>query len=178
MDKFKFNIPKKVIWNLGVCSGIIIFFVLTGIIPLSRYNASLNIDIKELQYRIEEQKSLNSTHAMLMKNMEKKDLRILPNHVKTTLPRQEANKFQNDFKEIAEKAGLKTVSVSPELSALTGSSNYLLHTAIVKGEFANFRKMLIGLGYLSYLEKIEEVSLQQYPDALEFRMKILIALGN
>ena len=178
MDKFKFNIPEKVLWHLGICAGILIFFILAGIIPLSRYNASINKDIKKLQQQIEEQKSLNSAYAMLMKNMEKKDLRILPNPAKTTLPRQEASKFQDVFREVAEKAGLKTVSVSPELSALTGSSNYLLHTAVVRGEFINFRKMLIGLGYLSYMEKIEEISLQQYPDGLEFRLKILIALGN
>lgn len=178
MDKFKFNIPEKVLWHLGIYAGIIIFFILAGIIPLSRYNVSLNTDIKKLQDQIQEQKNLKSTYAMLIKNMEKKDLRILPNPAKTTLPRQEASKFQDVFREVAEKAGLKTVSVSPELSALTGSSNYLLHTAIVKGEFANFRKMLIGLGYLSYLQKIEEISIQQQPDALEFRLKILIALGN
>ncbi|MGV8059421.1 MAG: hypothetical protein AB2L12_15570 [Smithellaceae bacterium] len=178
VNKLKFNIPEKVLRRLIICAGIIIFFVLAGIIPLSRYNAFLNKDIKKLQSQIEEQKNLNSTYAILIKNMEKKNLRILPNPVKTTFPRQEASKFQDVFREIAEKSGLKTISVSPEVSALTGSSNYLLHTAIAKGEFVNFRKMLIELGYLPYLEKIEEISIQQYPDALEFKMKILIALGN
>jgi hypothetical protein len=174
----KFNIPKKVFWHLVICGSIIIFLILVGIIPLSRYRASITNDIKTLHNQIEEQKNINSTYAILIKNMEKKDLRILPNPAKTSLPRQEASKFQDVFREIAGKAGLKTVSVSPEMNTLAGSSNYLMHTVIVKGEFSDFRKMLVGLGYLSYLEKIEEISIQQYPDALEFRMKILIALGN
>jgi len=174
----KFNIPDKVFRRLMICVGIIIFFILAGIIPLSRYNANLNKDIKKLQSQIEEQKSLNSTYAMLIKNMEKKDLRILSNPAKTTLPRQKASKFQDVFREVVRKSGLKTVSVSPELSTLAGSSSSLLHTAIVRGEFVNFKKMLMGLGDISYLERIEEIHIQQYPDALEFRMKIVIALGN
>ncbi len=178
MDKFKFKIPEKVLWTLGICAGILLLLIIAGILPLSQYNASIRKDIKELQQGIEEKKSLNSTYAMLMKNMDKKDSLILPNPAKTTLPRHEANKFQDVFKEITVKSGLKIVSISPEVNALTGSSNHLLHTAIVKGEFVDFRKMLIGLGYLPYLERIEEISLQQYPDALEFRLKILIALGN
>jgi hypothetical protein len=154
------------------------FFILAGIIPLSRYNASMNKDIITLQSQIEEQKNLNSIYAMLNKNVGKKNLRVLPNPAKTTIPRQDAGKFQDEFKEIAEKSGLKTVSISPELSALAASSKFLLYTAIVKGEFVDFRKMLLGLGNVSYLEKIEEISIQQYPDALEFKLKILIALGN
>lgn len=178
MDKLKYYIQGKVLRYLVVCGGIIMFFIIAGIIPLSRYNASVNKDIKKLKFQIEEQKNLNSMYAMLTKNMGGKHLRILPNPAKTTLARQEASKFLDAFREIAQKSGLKTVSISPELSTLTASSRFLLHTAIVKGDFVDFRKMLIGLGYLPYLEKIEEISIQQYPDALEFEMKISIALGN
>jgi len=178
VDKFKLNIPEKVLWTLGICAGIVLLFIIVGILPLYQYNASIRKDIKELQQGIEEKKSLNSTYAILMKNADKKDLRVLPNPSQTSLPRQEANKFQDVFREIAAKSGLKTISIAPEMNTLAGSSNHLLHTAIVKGEFADFRKMLMGLGYLPYLERIEEISLQQYPDALEFRMRILIALGN
>lgn len=178
MDKLQYYIQGKVIRYLAVCGGIVVIFIVAGIIPLSRYNASVSNDIKKLKFQIEEQKNLNSMYAMLTKNLGKKHIRILPNPAKTTLARQEASKFQDVFREIAQKSGLKTVSISPELNTLTASSRFLLHTAIVKGDFVDFRKMLIGLGYLPYLEKIEEISIQQYPDALEFEMKISIALGN
>jgi hypothetical protein len=38
--------------------------------------------------------------------------------------------------------------------------------------------MLVGLGGISYLDKIEEINIQQYPDSMEFRMKRWIALGS
>jgi hypothetical protein len=77
---------------------------------------------------------------------------------------------------IAGKAGLTMVSLKPDLSTLAGSSTSLLHNIVLKGEFANFRKMLIGLEAVPYLDRIEEISILQYPDSLEFRMKIWIAI--
>jgi hypothetical protein len=48
---------------------------------------------------------------------------------------------------------------------------------VLKGEFANFRKMLIGLGAVPYLDRIEEINIQQQPySSMEFRMKIRIAI--
>jgi hypothetical protein len=42
----------------------------------------------------------------------------------------------------------------------------------------NFRKMFIELGGVSYLDKISEVSIQQYPNELEYKLKIWIELGR
>ena len=108
--------------------------------------------------------------------MNNKDLLILPNPEKKTIPRGEAGKFQDDIRTIAGKSGLMTVSLTPDLSTLAGSSTSLLHNVVLKGEFANFRKMLIGLGSIPYLDRIEEINIQQNPDSMEFKMKIWIAL--
>lgn len=178
MDKLKFNLPEKVFKSIFICVGILMFFVLAGIIPLSRYNAHINKEITKLQSQIKEQKDLNSLYEILSKNTAKTHFQDLPNAPKTTLSRQETSRFEDVFGAIAIKSGLKTVAISPELGMLTSSSNFLLYTAILKGEFANFRKMLLGLGNIPYLEKIEEISIQQHPDSLEFKMRILIALGN
>jgi hypothetical protein len=178
MDKLKLIIPEKALWHLIVCTGIILFFILVGVLPLYRYNVFMNEDINRLQSQIKEQNNLNSTYAMLRQNLAKKVLRVLPNPAKTTISRQEAGKFQDVFRAVAEKSGLTTVSIIPELSSSTVPPDYLMHKAVVKGEFANFRKMLAGLGDVSYLEKIEEIHIQQHPDTLEFNMKILIALGK
>jgi hypothetical protein len=35
---------------------------------------------------------------------------------------------------------------------------------------------LIGMGELRFLNKIESIEIQQYPDVMEFRMKIWITL--
>jgi hypothetical protein len=47
---------------------------------------------------------------------------------------------------------------------------------VLKGEFADFRKMLIELGAVPYLDKIEEISYTQGTESMEFKMKVWIAL--
>jgi hypothetical protein len=108
--------------------------------------------------------------------MKNKDLRILPDPEKTRILRGETGKFQEDLRMIASRAGLTVVSLKPDLSTLEGPSTSFLHDVILKGEFTNFRKILIELGAVPYLDRIEEISILQYPDSLEFRMKIWIAI--
>jgi hypothetical protein len=119
---------------------------------------------------------LEPVYGNLLKAVKNKDLRILPHPEKTIILRGEIGKFQDDIRMIAGQTGLTMVSLKPDLSTLAGSSTSLLQNVVLKGEFANFRKMLIGLGAVPYLDRIEEISILQNPDSLEFRMKIWIAI--
>ena len=176
MKKFNINIHQNSFWYIVTYSGIIVLFVLVGIFPLYHYNSNLIEDNKKLKNQIEEQKKLGPAYLTLLKTMNNKDSHVLPNPEKTTILRGETGKFQDDVRMIAGKAGLTMVSLKPDLSTLAGSSTSLLHNIVLKGEFANFRKMLIGLEAVPYLDRIEEISILQYPDSLEFRMKIWIAI--
>jgi len=178
MNKFKLDIPEKSLWYLIICGGIILLFLLVVIFPVYQYQTSSANEVKKMEYQIEAQKELGPIYLTLLKTMENKNPRVLPNPPKTTIPRVESGKFQNTLKTIAEKSGLRIVSSTPDLSTLTNSSPSLLYNTVLKGEFANFRKMLIELGALPYLDKIEEIRIQQNPDSMEFRVKIWIALGS
>jgi len=46
----------------------------------------------------------------------------------------------------------------------------------VRGEFADFRNLLIELGKVPYLEKIEEISVRQLPDTMELKAEIWLAV--
>ena len=176
MNKFNIDINPNSLWYIVIYSGIIFLFVLVGIFPLYHYNSNLIEKNKELKNQIEEQKELKPVYLNLLKTLNNKGLRILPNPEKKTIPRGEAGKFQDDIRLIAGRAGLMTVSLKPDLSTLDGSSTSLLHNLVLKGEFVNFRKMLIGLGAIPYLDRIEEISCQQGTDYMEFKMKVWIAL--
>ena len=176
IKEFNINIDPKYFWYLVIYGGIIFIIILVGIFPLYKYNSSLINENKELKYQIEEQKELGPIYLTLLKSVDDKNLRVLPSPDKTTISRGEAGKFQDDFRAIAGKAGLTIISFTPDLSTLAGSSTSLLHNIVLKGEFTNFRKMLIELGAIPYLDRIEEISILQNPDSMEFRMKIWIAL--
>lgn len=70
------------------------------------------------------------------------------------------------------------ISALPEMSPLSNASSYVTYTAMLKGDFNNFRKMLINLGGVPYLEGIEEIYIQQYSETLEYKLRIVVALGN
>lgn len=176
MNKFNIDIHQDSIWYLVTYSGIIFLFVLVGIFPLYHYNSNLIEKNKELKNQIEEQKELKPVYLDLLKTLNNKDLRNFPNPEKKTIPRGEAGKFQDDVRTVAGMAGLITVSLRPDLSTLNGSSTSLLQNVVLKGEFSNFRKMLIGLGAIPYLDRIEEINILQNSDSMEFRMKIWIAI--
>jgi hypothetical protein len=176
MKKFNINIHQDSFWYIVTYSGIVFLFMLVGIIPLYHYNSNLIDENKKLKNQIEEQKEQKPIYLNLLKTLSNKDLRVLPNPGKQAIPRGEVGKFQDDFRNIAGKAGLMVISNTPDLNSSAGSSSSLLHTVVLKGEFTNFRKILIGLGSFPYLDRIEEISIQQYPDSMEFKMKIRIAL--
>lgn len=178
MNISKFKIPEKTIWYIAICAGIIIIISIFGIIPIYMYNSNTNNNIKKMNDQIEQQKDLNPQYDMLTKILEKKQSQALPNPQRSKMSREQAGKFQEVIRAIADKAGMMTGSFTPDMANLTGDSQYLLYNVIVKGELNNFRRMLIDLGSVSYLDRIAEISIQQSSDVLEYKLKIWIELGK
>jgi hypothetical protein len=175
----KFSIPEKSVWSLLIYAGIIIIISLIGVFPLYRYNSNTNNNIKKLEHQIKEHAALTPQYLTLVKSLEKKDAPpALPLPKRTKIPREQAGKFQEEFRAIADKSGIMTVSITSDMANLTGDSQYLLHNAVVKGEFVNLRRLLINLGSIPYLDRIEEISIAQYPDTMEYKIKLWIELGK
>jgi hypothetical protein len=168
-------LPAKTLGYLMISLGIIVVIILIGILPLSRYNARTNDQIKKLQYQIEEHKGLSPIYLVLNEATAKKESGSLPNPAGTAIAFENAEEFSDAFRTIAGKSGLMTVSLMPDLGGFSKTANALLYHAVVKGEFSNFRRMLIGLGSVSYVDRIEEIYIRQYSDSMEFRLKIWIA---
>ena len=169
-------LPAKTLGYLIICLGVIVVIILVGILPLSRYNAKAGDQIKKIQYQIEEHKGLGPVYLVLNEAKSKKESGSLPNPARTAIAFEKAGEFSDAFRTIAGKSGLMTVSLVPDLEKYSGASNALLYQAVVKGELSNFRRMLIGLGSVSYVDRIEEIYIRQYSDSMEFRLKIWIAL--
>lgn len=178
MNLSKYGIPERSIWYIVICGGIIAIIFLIGIIPVNRYNAKSNENIKKISEQIKQQAELKPQYSMLSVILEKKQELVLPSPKPAPIERVQAGKFQQDFRMIAGQAGLTVVSATPDTANLTGESRYLLHNAVIKGALSGMRRMLIELGGIPYLSHIEEIDIQQQRDGLECRMKIWIELGK
>jgi hypothetical protein len=176
MNKMSANINQKNFLYLVIYGGIIFIIILVGILPLYLKASNSVKENEKIKYQIKEQKDFGPVYATLLNAMNNKYSLVLPNPEKKPVPRAEAGKFQDDFRVIVKKSGLMIVSFIPDLNTAVGSSTVLLHNIVLKGELADFRKMLIGLGAVPYLDRIEEISCQQGTDRMEFKMKVWIAL--
>jgi len=167
---------RSIIYSL-VCLSIILFIILVGIIPKQFSLMRLDQKIKSIQFQIEEQKSLYPIYQDLQKRTRARDSKALPSPLKSPLLRTQLDIIPATFREIARKANLDMVSASPDLNSLSSESKLLLINVVIKGNFFNFRKFLIGLGEVPYLERVEEIQIQQNEDTMELKMKVWLALA-
>ena len=149
-----------------------------SITNLYRYNSTRAQNVKKIQTSIDEQKALGGIYQLLQTASEQKEEQTLPNPAKTKLSRQDVDQFQDTFRAEAGKSGMMTISLMPDMKSMVGGSQSILYNATIKGEFANFRKFLVSLGALPYIDQIEEINIKQYSDSMEFKLKIWIALAN
>jgi hypothetical protein len=171
------KIPSNNLSYALLYGGILLLVILLGIIPLYQYNYNRSQAVKKIQSQIDEQKELGQAYQAMRKDSEKKEVHHLPNPAKTKLSRQDIDRFQDSFRAEAAKSGMNTLSLMPDVKTMAGGSQSVLYTATVKGAFANFRKLLMGLGTLSYIE-IDEINMNQSSNSMEFQLKIWIALAN
>jgi hypothetical protein len=175
---FNKEIPAKSLSYALICGGIIIIIVLIGILPLQGYNSKRALAVKEIQNKIDEQKGFGTIYKLLQDTSEKKEVHALPNPAIVKISRKDLDRFQDTFRTEAGKSGMMTVSLMPDVKSGAIGSQKLLYNATLKGEFANFRKMLVSLGALPYIDQIEEIIIKQYGDYMEFKMKIGITLAD
>jgi hypothetical protein len=81
------------------------------------------------------------------------------------------------FRDMAQKSKMELVSVSPDINSMVGGSTGMLVHATLKGDYYNFRTFLIELGEQAFLEKVDEIEIQQLPGTKEFRLKVWLAVG-
>jgi hypothetical protein len=177
-DKLKnINLSKRKIVFYLSCAGGLLLFILLGIIPLQRYAIGLDREIKDIRFQVEEQKNLLPIYQSLKAKSQAGSGRVLPTPKKSGLSRDLIDMVPPTIRKIATRANMDPLSVTPDVNALAGQPRYLLVHSVVRGEFYDFRRFLIGLGELPYLERIEEIEIQQNPDIMEFKMKIWLALS-
>ena len=81
------------------------------------------------------------------------------------------------FGDAARSSGMSLVSANPQISAMAGGAQTLPVNVTLQGNFMNFRKFLISIGGIPYVQHIEEIFIQEAPNTREFRLKILLEVG-
>lgn len=161
---------------IGIGIFVILLLIFLGIMPLKNAQAGLDKQMAELRYRIEEQRILVPLYKSLTER-EREDVRILPLPPRSSLPQAQINTIPKLIGNAARQSGLSLMSVSPKLAGVTGGTKTLPIHVSLRGDFFKFRKFLINMGAVPYIQHIEEISIQEVPGAREFMLKIFVAVA-
>jgi hypothetical protein len=155
---------------------VIILIIIAGLLVPSYIAKTRNVrENQKIKDQIREQKELGPLYVSLLAAMNDKGKLVLPNPEKKPVSRAEAVKFQDDLRAIAKKSGMIVVLCASDLNTPAGVSTFF-YNIVLKGQYADFRKIIIGLGSIPYLDRIEEISCQQGTDNMEFKIKVWIAI--
>jgi hypothetical protein len=176
MEKIYAIIPKRNIIYSLLCLTAVLMIVFVGVIPQQLSLARLENKVKSIQLQIEEQKKLYPIYQVLQKGDKTRESKILPSPLKSPILRTQLDMISTTIKEIASKANLDTVLASPDVNSLGYAPKSLMVNIVLMGDFFSFRKFLIGLGELPYLERIDEIQIRQNEDTMEFRIKISLSV--
>jgi hypothetical protein len=157
--------------------GALVLFAVAVILPIEGSKTALDSQIAETRTLLETQKNLQPLYQSLLKKSNGKADKALPMPEAGKLGRSKIATVPPLIQRLAKESGMEAISVSPDVNALAGQSKSLLVHAVVRGNFFDFRKLLIRFGGLPYLERIEEIQIQRDPDFMDFRLKIWLSLG-
>jgi hypothetical protein len=175
--KLELKIPKQSIIYVGLCLTGIMIFLLAGILPAKGTLEDLEADAAVIQYRIEEQKALTPLYQTLQNKNVKKESALLPLPEKGKLAKDKIETLPTAIGAAVKTSDMILVSAVPNLAGLSGDAQFIQMDVVVRGNFINFRKFLITLCAIPYLEHIEEIAIQAKPDVKEYRLKLWMAIG-
>ena len=175
-QKVNLKIPRDSIIYLCVCLSGIAVFILFGIVPYYRASSALDGKIAGLASKIEEHEKLLPIYQSLKQTLEKNPLN-LPSPPEPVSQEKDTQSILATLKEAGERANLKTVSLTPLMNSPAVDAKFLGIEMTIRGDLFAFRKFLVALGKLPYVERIEDVHLKQGSESMEFRIKVQVRRG-
>ena len=174
--KKQFPFATRSLTLLVIGAGIILILAWIGFYNYQNI-ARLDTEINDLNTKINTHQSYAPMTKQLIDRMKVKPQRNLPLPAKAKLSVEQKDQISYIFKDMAQKSKMELLSVSPDINSMVGGSAAMLVHATLKGDYYNFRNFLIELGDRPFLERVEEIEIQQVPGTKEFRLKVWLVVG-
>jgi Tfp pilus assembly protein PilO len=175
--KTNVGVPGQSALYIGLCLIGVLIFVLGGILPAAMAMKSLDLQTLLVRQKLQEQRTLLPYLQVMKAEASRKSSQGNILQQKGKLPRSEIASLSFIIADKAKKSGMTIVSVAPRLAELSGESAFLPVEVVLQGKYSDFRVFLINIGELNFLDKIDELAIQQNRDGKEYSLTLLIAVG-
>jgi Tfp pilus assembly protein PilO len=175
--KLESKLPRQSVIYLVLGLLIIGLVGVALILPANIKMHRLDAKAEEVKFKIQEQRILLPIQQTLKKQSEQKVSEMLPLPQPGRLEKARIGTIPASFIASAKASGMSLTEARPDLGALTGNAQVLPVDVVLKGDFLNLRKFLIALGGMPYVQRIDQISIQEMPDTKEFRLKVWVAVG-
>lgn len=162
-----------------VCAGllVIILFFILWVIPLQNSLAELDEEIAATKARVDIQEKIRPLYAKLAEKAKTEEVEKLPLPAGKPLPRLQIESILPAFAEIANKNDMKIASFNPVIAGLEKTSGRLRVDMTVLGNFFDFRKLLIDMGAIPYVETVEEIQIERVENMKKIDMKVRLLVS-
>lgn len=174
--KVPLKIPDGRFIGMFFCLSGILVILFAVLLPRQQLIRDIQQENLSLREQLDVQRTLAPVYEAWKTRTQKGHAAVLPCPKKSGLHRDRIALLPVTLTEVAVNAGLQAVQVTPELSGSNGPGNSLFVHLVLRGEFKKLRSYLIGLGNLSFLERIEEIKITQTPDGPEYAIRVRLAV--
>lgn len=176
MKRTQFSgLPSASVSYLVICSALVLAFLAVAVYPSLRTKDSQDKEIDQIKAQIEDQKVLQPIYTMLLEKLRQEDAANLQTVPKTVLSFDQIDQIASLLGEIVKKHGLRLITATPDVKTMAKDAKSIALDVVMKGDFQSFRKVLLELIALPYVEHAEKLQIQEIADGKEFRLKLWLA---
>ena len=172
MANFKIH-PSNLIYVIICLLGVVVF-AMVGIYPNSVAMDSLEVDIAELDQKVQTQELLFPVYQKLIKEVTQKIPSKLPLPEKGQKTQNDLGRINDMFSKLAEESDVVFSSASPDAVSYLEDTEHLTMNVNFNGDFFKLRKLLLSVCSLPYLGEINEMRFEtdQGNKRLSFKLKL------
>ena len=169
------KLPPKTALYLLVGIGVVVLFVLLGIVPMYQSLGRLDDSITQARFRIEEQNVLHPIYLRMLAIAAAGGAKAPQLPKKQNLNQDQVSQLTDTLAQVIVKSGLEARSVVPDPSSLSLGSKSLAVTVNVRGGPERFHAFLQDLALQPSFENMESLVLTPSAGSLEYTVKFWMA---
>lgn len=169
------KLPPKTMLYLLVGLGVLMLFVLLGVIPMQRNLHQLDRKIEQARYRIEEQSALHPIYLKMLSVAQAGGATAPKLPEREGLGQKAVSELTDFITQVIVKTGLEAQSVVPDPASLGKGSKSLAVNVHVRGPMEKFRAFLGEMALLPSFENIETLKAGPGGGPRDYTLKIWLA---